>query len=66
MIGCFRDDEDDDDEHFPHPDGKIFSQKIISFFYSKTPKCNSTQRRTIPPDEKSTSSNFAPISINHK
>ena len=25
MIGCFRDDEEDDDEHFPHPDGSIFN-----------------------------------------
>mgnify|MGYP003328135681 CR=1 FL=1 len=27
MIGCFRDDGDDDDEHYPHPDGKYFDRK---------------------------------------
>jgi hypothetical protein len=33
MIGCFRDDEEDDDEHFPHPHGKIFKQKNKKFLF---------------------------------
>jgi len=28
VIGCFREEEEDDDEHFPHPEGKKIFKKI--------------------------------------